>query len=86
MKRLLLIPLVFFLQTASGLYYQDLTVGAGAEAVAGTTVSVLYTGWLVDGTQFDSNQDAANPLSFVLGSGYVIDGFDEGITEMKVVP
>ncbi len=45
---------------------------------------MLYTGWLVDGTQFDSNQDAANPLSFELGSGYVIDGFDEGITGMKV--
>jgi len=77
------VDLAAMTKTASGLYYQDLTVGAGVEAVAGSTVSVHYTGWLADGTEFDSNQEPAAPFSFELGSDFVIDGFDEGITGMK---
>jgi FKBP-type peptidyl-prolyl cis-trans isomerase FkpA len=67
----------------SGLKYQDLVVGSGAEAAAGKTVAVHYTGWLTDGTQFDSSVGKA-PYSFQLGSGSVIRGWDEGLAGMKV--
>ncbi len=70
--------------TASGLKYEDLTVGSGAEAVAGKTVSVHYTGWLEDGTKFDSSLDRGEPFNFQLGTGQVISGWDEGVAGMKV--
>lgn len=70
--------------TASGLKYEDLKVGSGAEAVAGKTVSVHYTGWLEDGTKFDSSVDRGEPFSFRLGAGGVIAGWDEGVAGMKV--
>jgi hypothetical protein len=67
---------------ADGLYIQDLVVGTGATASAGHGVSMTYTGWLVDGTQFDSN--VGKPaLSFTLGAGQVIQGWDLGILNMK---
>ena len=70
--------------TASGLQYQDVVVGTGAEAQPGVTVSVHYTGWLTDGTKFDSSVDRNKPLEFPLGVGYVIPGWEEGLTGMKV--
>lgn len=70
--------------TASGLYYQDLEVGTGAEAVAGATVSVHYEGWLTDGTKFDSSRDRGQPFDFVLGLGMVIPGWDEGVAGILV--
>ena len=70
--------------TASGLKYEDLTEGSGAEAKAGQTVSVHYTGWLTDGQKFDSSKDRNDPFSFVLGGGMVIKGWDEGVQGMKV--
>jgi len=70
--------------TRSGLRYRDDVVGQGAEATNGRQVSVLYTGTLVNGTQFDSNQDRTHPLQFVLGAGRVIEGWEEGIKGMKV--
>jgi FKBP-type peptidyl-prolyl cis-trans isomerase FkpA len=70
--------------TASGLQYQDLTVGTGAEAKAGDTVVVHYTGWLTDGTKFDSSVDRNQPFSFTLGAGRVIAGWDEGVAGMKI--
>jgi FKBP-type peptidyl-prolyl cis-trans isomerase FkpA len=70
--------------TASGLQYDDLTEGAGAEAHAGQTVSVHYTGWLTDGQKFDSSKDRNQPFSFALGTGMVIKGWDEGVQGMKV--
>lgn len=70
--------------TASGLQYEDLKTGTGDEAKAGTTVSVHYTGWLTDGTQFDSSKDRGDPFDFVLGGGMVIRGWDEGVQGMKV--
>ena len=70
--------------TASGLQYDDLTEGAGAEARAGQTVSVHYTGWLTDGQKFDSSKDRNQPFSFALGTGMVIKGWDEGVQGMKV--
>jgi FKBP-type peptidyl-prolyl cis-trans isomerase FkpA len=70
--------------TDSGLKYEDVTVGEGAEAVAGKTVSVHYTGWLTDGQKFDSSKDRNDPFAFVLGGGMVIKGWDEGVQGMKV--
>jgi FKBP-type peptidyl-prolyl cis-trans isomerase len=70
---------------ASGLKYQDLVVGTGAEAAAGKTVSVHYTGWLTDGTKFDSSVDRGQPLPpFKLGTGAVIKGWDDGVAGMRV--
>ena len=71
-------------QTASGLQYQDLTVGDGAIAQAGDSVSVHYTGWLTDGTKFDSSVDRGDPFKFHLGAGQVIPGWDEGVAGMRV--
>jgi FKBP-type peptidyl-prolyl cis-trans isomerase FkpA len=70
--------------TASGLKYEDLTVGTGDEAKAGQTVSVHYTGWLTDGKKFDSSVDRGQPFQFALGLGQVIKGWDEGVQGMKV--
>jgi len=67
-----------------GLKYTDDQVGTGTEAQAGKTVSVHYTGWLLDGTKFDSSKDRNQPLSFPLGRGQVIKGWDEGVAGMKV--
>ena len=63
---------------------QDLTVGQGAEAVAGKTVSVHYTGTLTSGSKFDSSLDRGRPFEFRLGAGQVIKGWDEGVAGMKV--
>ena len=63
---------------------EDLVVGSGAEAVAGKTVSVHYTGKLTDGTKFDSSLDRGDPFSFRLGAGQVIKGWDQGVAGMKV--
>ena len=68
----------------SGLKYQDLVVGGGAEAAAGKFVSVHYTGWLTNGTKFDSSVDRGQPYEFALGTGAVIRGWDEGVAGMKV--
>jgi FKBP-type peptidyl-prolyl cis-trans isomerase FkpA len=70
--------------TASGLKYQDIVVGTGQEAKAGDQVSVHYTGWLTDGTKFDSSVDRNQPFDFTLGQGSVIPGWDEGVAGMKV--
>lgn len=70
--------------TASGLIYEDLTVGSGAPAASGQTVSVHYTGWLVDGSKFDSSKDRNEPFEFPLGAGRVIGGWDEGVQGMQV--
>ena len=70
--------------TESGLKYEDLVEGTGAEAVAGKTVTVHYTGWLTDGQKFDSSKDRNDPFVFPLGAGHVIRGWDEGVQGMKV--
>ena len=70
--------------TASGLQYKDVTVGTGAEATPGSNVSVHYTGWLQNGTKFDSSLDGGQPFTFSLGQGQVIPGWDEGVAGMKV--
>ena len=58
--------------------------GDGAEATAGQNVSVHYTGWLTDGTKFDSSVDRGQAFNFPLGGGRVIKGWDEGVAGMKI--
>ena len=70
--------------TKTGLKYQIFKKGTGAEAKSGQTVSVHYTGFLVDGTKFDSSVDRGQPFDFGLGQGQVIPGWDEGVAGMKV--
>jgi FKBP-type peptidyl-prolyl cis-trans isomerase len=70
--------------TSSGLQYIDIEVGSGESPQAGQTIVVHYTGWLTDGTKFDSSVDRGEPFSFTLGAGQVIKGWDEGLATMKV--
>ncbi len=70
--------------TASGLQIKTLAVGTGDKAVAGKTAVVHYTGWLLDGTKFDSSVDRGTPFEFALGAGRVIKGWDEGVATMNV--
>ena len=65
--------------TDSGLRYEELVEGAGETAQAGQTVSVHYTGWLENGSKFDSSKDRNDPFQFRLGAGQVIRGGDEGV-------
>jgi FKBP-type peptidyl-prolyl cis-trans isomerase len=68
----------------NGLKYVDLKVGDGQLAETGMTAQVHYTGWLTDGTKFDSSVDRGQPFSFKLGAGQVIRGWDEGVKGMRV--
>ena len=70
--------------TDSGLKYEDTVEGHGAVAEAGQQVSVHYTGWLTDGSKFDSSKDRNMPFDFPLGAGHVIRGWDEGVQGMKI--
>lgn len=70
--------------TSSGLIIEDLVVGEGAEAGAGQNISVHYTGWLTNGTKFDSSKDRDDPFEFDLGGRSVIAGWDEGVQGMKI--
>lgn len=70
--------------TDSGLQYIDLVEGKGRQAELGDTATVHYTGWLADGTKFDSSLDRRQPFSFRVGAGQVIKGWDEGVGTMKV--
>ncbi len=71
-------------RTASGLQYEDLVPGSGDSPKAGKKVTVHYTGWLTNGTKFDSSVDRNEPFSFVIGAGQVIPGWDEGVMSMKI--
>lgn len=71
-------------QDVTELQKEDLQVGEGQEAKAGDLVSVHYTGWLTDGTKFDSSVDRGTPFEFQLGAGMVIAGWDQGVAGMKV--
>jgi FKBP-type peptidyl-prolyl cis-trans isomerase len=69
---------------AGELMIEDLTEGSGQTAAAGDNVLVHYTGWLTDGSKFDSSLDRGQPFGFQLGAGRVIAGWDQGVAGMKV--
>lgn len=71
-------------QNKGSLIIEDVVVGDGVEAGVGDLVSVHYTGTFVDGVKFDSSLDRGQPIQFVLGTGYVIQGWDQGLIGMKV--
>lgn len=71
-------------QEATSLKIDDLVVGKGAASKSGDRVTVHYTGWLTDGTKFDSSKDRGQPFPFTLGAGEVIPGWDQGVAGMKV--
>jgi FKBP-type peptidyl-prolyl cis-trans isomerase len=72
-------------QGANSLQMEDTVVGTGPEAVAGKTISVHYSGYLVSNHQkFDSSVDRGQPFKFKLGAGQVIEGWDKGFAGMKV--
>ena len=69
----------------------DLRAGSGVPALSGNVISVYYTGWLYDanrpdqkGLQFETNFGAETPLTFTLGAGQVIPGWDSGLLNMRV--
>ena len=68
----------------NGLRYEDLVEGSGKEAKGrGQTAVVHYTGWLEDGSKFDSSHDRNQPFSFPIDRQYVIAGWDQGVIGMK---
>ena len=74
--------------TTSGLQFDDVVIGTGSVAKAGSDVTVHYTGWLwkdgAKGAKFDSSKDRGDPFGFSLGARQVIAGWDEGVQGMKV--
>ena len=67
-----------------GLKYVDIVVGTGLQPKKGDTITVHYTGWLSNGTKFDSSRDRGSPATFTIGTGAVIPGWDEAVITMKV--
>lgn len=70
-------------QINDGIEYEDQITGDGDEAVPGQMVEVHYTGWLADGTEFDSSHKRNETFRFKLGGGQVIQGWDQGVAGMK---
>ncbi|MGH7777371.1 MAG: FKBP-type peptidyl-prolyl cis-trans isomerase [Candidatus Dormibacterales bacterium] len=71
-------------ELSDGLEYIDLKVGHGAAAKSGEKISVQYTGWLSNGSSFDSSWSRGQPFTFTVGKGQVIKGWDEGVPGMRV--
>lgn len=77
------INLADFQSNETGLHWRDIVVGEGPVVEAGQTVSAHYTGWLPDGTQFETSR-GGTPISFAVGTGRVIEGWDKGLLGMRV--
>ena len=71
-------------QINDGIEYEDQIPGDGDEATPGQTVEVHYTGWLIDGKEFDSSHNRNETFKFKLGGGQVIQGWDQGVVGMKI--
>ena len=89
MKKYLFICLVLLVgnlysQEPADLVIEDKLIGTGTEAVAGKKVTVHYSGFLTNGTMFDSSIPRKTPFTFILGAGEVIQGWDRGVVGMKV--
>lgn len=69
--------------TTNELKITDTEIGMGKETVRGALLIVHYTGFLDDGTKFDSSHDRGKPFQFVFGTGRVIKGWDQGLVGMK---
>ena len=69
--------------TREGLYWKDVTLGAGASVEKGDRVIIHYTGWLPDGGIFDSSVEAGGPIGFEVGMGRVIEGWELGLVGMR---
>lgn len=70
-------------RTGRGVHYRDLTVGEGLAVGTGFTVTIHYTGWLPDGTQFETSRLDNEPVTFRLGDGKVIRGWEDGLRGMR---
>lgn len=70
--------------TETGLKYIVMATGDGPTPEAGNLIGAHYTGWLLDGTKFDSSRDRGQPLQFPVGQGRVIKGWDEALTTMNI--
>lgn len=77
-------PAAGLIKTEYALRYIDTKVGAGVIAKSGMLYSVHYTGWLYDGTKFDSSVDRGTPIQFVQGQRRVIAGWDTGFEGMRI--
>src|ERR1039457_537376 len=71
-------------RTPAGVYYRDIEVGTGPVVRGKEDVKVHYTGWLTNGTKFDSNSSDDQPLTVPLGRGRAIKGWDDGLLGMRV--
>ena len=77
------------LKMPGGVEYREIAIGNGSSAYPGSTVFVQYTGWVQNpdgsrGSKFDSSRDSGMPMTFVLGDGKVIRGWEMGLQGMKV--
>ncbi len=72
------------MRRVGALYWRDLTVGDGATARDGGVLTIHYTGWLADGTRFESSRDANDPVTFQMGKRQVIRGWEDGVRGMRV--
>lgn len=71
-------------ETPGGLRYIEEQVGEGDQPQTGQRVTVHYTGWLTDGSRFDSSRSSGRPFTFAIGTGSVIEGWDIGVATMRV--